>query len=114
MSSTATDLPSGCEISRIFENPRSKILWKFGHIFTERETYGDDDIAKAFITEVCGTCVATQGEGPNPGVQGIAKVRMQYVCLWTHDSNLHGWIHNGLAAAVEKLSGIPPDNRIRP
>ncbi|KAK2754214.1 hypothetical protein FQN54_007093 [Arachnomyces sp. PD_36] len=64
------DIPS-------FVNPRSRILWKLGPIFTERETYGDDDIAKSYLTETCGTCVATQAEGPNPGVQGIAKIRMQ-------------------------------------
>ncbi|EGE80617.1 hypothetical protein BDDG_03558 [Blastomyces dermatitidis ATCC 18188] len=57
-------------------NPRSKILWKLGPVFTERETYGDDDIYETYMTETCGTCVATQVE-PNPGVQGIAKIRMQ-------------------------------------
>ncbi|KAL2389229.1 hypothetical protein RJ035_002470 [Blastomyces gilchristii] len=59
-----------------FMNPRSKILWKLGPVFTERETYGDDDIYETYMTETCGTCVATQVE-PNPGVQGIAKIRMQ-------------------------------------
>ncbi|PGG99163.1 hypothetical protein GX51_06422 [Blastomyces parvus] len=59
-----------------FKCGRSKILWKLGPVFTERETYGYDDIYKRYMTEACGTCVATQIE-PNPGVQGIAKIRMQ-------------------------------------
>ncbi|EER24215.1 hypothetical protein CPC735_055850 [Coccidioides posadasii C735 delta SOWgp] len=57
-----------------FKSSCSKILWKLGPVFTERETYGNDDIYK---TETCGTCVATQVEGPSPGVQGIAKIRLQ-------------------------------------
>ena len=65
-----------------FDNPRSKIVWKLGPIFTERETNGDDDITRAYVTETCGTCVVTQAKGPNPGLQGIAKIRMQYsICL---------------------------------
>ncbi|EAS35337.2 uncharacterized protein CIMG_00691 [Coccidioides immitis RS] len=60
-----------------FKSSCSKILWKLGPVFTERETYGDDDIYKTYITETCGTCVATQVEGPSPGVQGIAKIRLQ-------------------------------------
>ncbi|KAK2803492.1 hypothetical protein FQN50_006927 [Emmonsiellopsis sp. PD_5] len=60
-----------------FDNPRSGILWKFGPIFTERETCGDDPICDAYISEVGATCVATQIRGPNPGLQGIAKIRMQ-------------------------------------
>lgn len=36
--------------------------WKLSPIFTERETYGDDDIYKAFITEAAGVCVASQVE----------------------------------------------------
>ncbi|PGH07408.1 hypothetical protein AJ80_07993 [Polytolypa hystricis UAMH7299] len=36
--------------------------WKLGPIFTERETYGDDNIYNAFITEAAG---------------GIGKIRMQ-------------------------------------
>ncbi|OAX83525.1 hypothetical protein ACJ72_02119 [Emergomyces africanus] len=46
---------------------------------SERETYGDDDFSKTNMTEGRGICVATQLEAPNPGVQGIAKIRMQYV-----------------------------------
>lgn len=64
------DIPS-------FKNPLSKTLWKLGPVFTERETYGNDDIYETYMKETCGTCVATQLEGPNPGVQGIAKIRMQ-------------------------------------
>ncbi|PGH03321.1 hypothetical protein AJ79_07399 [Helicocarpus griseus UAMH5409] len=60
-----------------FKNPRSEILWKLGPVFTERETYGNDDIYGAYMTEACGTCIATQLEGPNPGVQGVAKIGMQ-------------------------------------
>ncbi|EEQ30712.1 hypothetical protein McanMca71_000602 [Microsporum canis] len=52
--------------------------WKLGPIFSERETYDEDDeLFDDFITEVAGVCVATQVEGPTPGVQGIAKIRMQ-------------------------------------
>lgn len=62
-----------------FQNPCSNIKWKFGPIFRERESYGGDDIYKTWMEEVSATCVATQLEGPNPGIQGIAKIRMQYV-----------------------------------
>ncbi|KAK2812811.1 hypothetical protein FQN50_001140 [Emmonsiellopsis sp. PD_5] len=64
------------EDARSFKNPRSKTVWELGPIFTERETYGDDDYCEAYIAETCATCVATQVE-PNTGVQGIAKIRMQ-------------------------------------
>ncbi|KAK2758709.1 hypothetical protein FQN54_003399 [Arachnomyces sp. PD_36] len=52
--------------------------WKLGPIFTERETWGYDDIdPDVFITEAAGACVVTQIDGPNPGMQGIAKIRIQ-------------------------------------
>ncbi|OJD24128.1 hypothetical protein ACJ73_04509 [Blastomyces percursus] len=51
--------------------------WKLGPIFTERETYDDDGIYHDLITEAAGVCVATQVKGPQPGIQGIAKIRMQ-------------------------------------
>ncbi|KAK2802116.1 hypothetical protein FQN50_007480 [Emmonsiellopsis sp. PD_5] len=51
--------------------------WKLGPIFTERETYDDDDIYEDLITEAAGVCVVTQVKGPQPGIQGIAKIRTQ-------------------------------------
>lgn len=62
-----------------FRSPQSQIHWKLGPVFTERETDGYDSIYKSYMTEVSGTCVATQIEGPNSGLQGIAKIRMQCV-----------------------------------
>ncbi|EFR00134.1 hypothetical protein MGYG_03140 [Nannizzia gypsea CBS 118893] len=53
-------------------------IWKLGPIFSERESWDvNDDLYHAYITEAAGVCVATQVEGPTPGVQGIAKIRMQ-------------------------------------
>lgn len=62
-----------------FRNPHSNILWKFGPIFTERELEGSYE--REWLLEACGTCVATQVEGPNPGLQGVAKIRIQSVDL---------------------------------
>ncbi|KAK2810537.1 hypothetical protein FQN50_002794 [Emmonsiellopsis sp. PD_5] len=67
---------------------RSGILWQLGPVFTERETYGYDEMYKTFMKEACGTCIATQLEGPNPGVQGVAKIRMQYVNMVSQVSHL--------------------------
>lgn len=55
--------------------------WKLGPIVTERETYNDDDIYHDLITEAAGVCVAAQVKGPQPGIQGIAKIRMQSVLI---------------------------------
>ncbi|KAK2861235.1 hypothetical protein FQN49_004409 [Arthroderma sp. PD_2] len=69
---------SSFRVPRIFSILTDTAKWKLGPIFSERETYDeDDDIFHDFITEVAGVCVVTQVEGPNPGLQGIAKIRMQ-------------------------------------
>lgn len=60
-----------------FRGPRSQTRWKLGPVFAERETFGEDDYFDSYITEVGTTFVATQIEGENPGLQGIAKIRMQ-------------------------------------
>ncbi|EEP82180.1 predicted protein [Uncinocarpus reesii 1704] len=58
--------------------PESKCVWQFGPIFAEREILVDDDMLhKKMITEASATCVATQVQGPNPGLQRIAKIRVQ-------------------------------------
>lgn len=77
-------------------NDRAKILWKLGPVFTERETYGDDDLYGTYITETCGTCVTTQVE-PNPGVQGIAKIRMQYADMTSKSLVSHNCLFLTLA-----------------
>lgn len=78
MSSTAIGHPTGCETSHI-----SRVLAQRSYGNSARSLqnvrHGDNDIYKTYMTEACGTCVATQVEGPSPGVQGIAKIRMQYV-----------------------------------
>ncbi|GBF60265.1 hypothetical protein TMEN_2682 [Trichophyton mentagrophytes] len=52
--------------------------WKLGPIFSEREVWDlNDPVYDAYITEAAGVCVATQIKGPTPGVQGIAKIRIQ-------------------------------------
>lgn len=56
-----------------------KMQWKLGPIFKEREIHDYDTAFKAYISEASGVCIATQIKGPNPGVQGVAKIRMQYV-----------------------------------
>lgn len=50
--------------------------WKLGPIFTERETYDYDGIHEDLITEAAGVCVAVQVREPQPGLEGIAKIRM--------------------------------------
>ncbi|EZF31048.1 hypothetical protein H109_06693 [Trichophyton interdigitale MR816] len=52
--------------------------WKLGPISSEREVWDlNDPVYDAYITEAAGVCVATQIKGPTPGVQGIAKIRIQ-------------------------------------
>ncbi|EER39377.1 conserved hypothetical protein [Histoplasma capsulatum H143] len=51
-----------------FRNPHSNILWKFGPIFTERELEGS--YQGEWLLEAC-------VEGPNPGLQGVAKIRIR-------------------------------------
>ena len=45
--------------------------WKFHKIFSECQLHD------FYIAEASAVCVATQVEGPNPGLQGIGKIRMQ-------------------------------------
>ncbi|KAI1960875.1 hypothetical protein LOZ59_002570 [Ophidiomyces ophidiicola] len=59
------------------QSHRSKIRWDLGPIFKERVIEGHDEICGMYVSEAVAACVATQVEGPNPGLQGIAKIRMQ-------------------------------------
>ncbi|KAK2742402.1 hypothetical protein FQN55_007840 [Onygenales sp. PD_40] len=50
--------------------------WKLGPFFTEKvREYVDQD--GTYVSEACAVCVAIQVSGPNPGLQAIAKVRIQ-------------------------------------
>ncbi|KAI1992530.1 hypothetical protein LOZ53_002462 [Ophidiomyces ophidiicola] len=62
---------------RYIQSHRSKIRWDLGPIFKERVIEGHDEICGMYVSEAVAVCVATQVEGPNPGLQGIAKIRMQ-------------------------------------
>lgn len=57
--------------------PGSTAQWEFGPIFSERITEAMDREFNAYISEASAVCVATQVSGPNPGVQGIARIRLQ-------------------------------------
>lgn len=60
------------------------VEWNLGPIFTERETYDDDDIYNDLITRAAGVCVAIQVRGSEPGSRGIVKIRMQCILFPAH------------------------------
>ena len=45
--------------------------WEFGRIFSDRQFHN------YYIAEASAVCIATQIEGPTPGLKAIAKIRMQ-------------------------------------
>lgn len=52
-------------------SPNTGNKWKFDTIFSECQLH------EFYIAEASAVCAATQIEGPHPGLQGIAKTRMQ-------------------------------------
>ncbi|PGH19045.1 hypothetical protein AJ79_00079 [Helicocarpus griseus UAMH5409] len=56
---------------------RSKTTWRPGRIFAERQFHGYDEAQEAYISEVGATCVATQVEGANVGMQEILNIQKQ-------------------------------------
>lgn len=59
------------DISVPVVSPETGHKWEFGRIFSERQ-FHDYKIAEASAV-----CIATQIEGPTPGLKAIAKIRMQ-------------------------------------
>lgn len=69
---------SSFEVPNYTHISTSTAEWKLGPIFSEREVWDlNDPVYDAYITEAAGVCVTTQVKGPTPGVQGIAKIRIQ-------------------------------------
>jgi hypothetical protein len=56
---------------------KSSTKWQLGPIFSERLFHGYDKPQRAYISEVSATCVATQVDGLEVGVQAILKIRKQ-------------------------------------
>lgn len=64
-------------LSDLLEIRRSATKWQLGSIFAERLFHGYDKPQKAHISEASATCLATQVDGPNIGLQAIVKIRKQ-------------------------------------
>ncbi|KAK2749178.1 hypothetical protein FQN57_006793 [Myotisia sp. PD_48] len=62
-----------------FKCPKTKTSWKAGPIFSERVIEAEDEVFDYYVAQACGVCIVTQVEGPNPGLQAIAKLQCSMI-----------------------------------